>query len=266
MYVANTPALLVCILSEMLCTTLWKIRCSRSITNLRKVRLSSSRFSKDYWRALNVEYEETLKKRWRNIEENVANVNCVPIMHAKREKQTNKMWHDKDAFFRASQICLLPRILLFHLKDTVNWQRHKEMWKRLWCVRLRTKKCAVLYDAQYECGVVQRKDAQIKKFQYQRETTISREKPTSRERDQHQERETSTSRERKITSRNIDTDTEKENTNTKSEWKRKRWERKHKQWERWQNCKRHRDELQARQTQTPCETETNSKRETHKHQ
>ena len=56
---ANAPTLLMCILTEMLCTSLWKIRCSRCITNLRPVRLWSSRFSKDYWRALNVEYEET---------------------------------------------------------------------------------------------------------------------------------------------------------------------------------------------------------------
>ena len=38
---ANAPALPVCILSEMLCTSLWKIRCSRSITNLRPARLWS---------------------------------------------------------------------------------------------------------------------------------------------------------------------------------------------------------------------------------
>ena len=189
MSMANAPTLLVCILTEMLRTSLWKSRCSRSITNLRTVRLWSSRFSKHYWRALNVEYEETLKKRWRNMEENVANVNCVPTIPAKREKQTRNMWHDKSAFFRASQVILLPRILLFYLNDTMNWQRHEEMWKRLWCVRLRTKKCAVFYDAQYECGVLQRKDAQIKKFKYQRETIISRERPPSRGRHQHQERQ-----------------------------------------------------------------------------
>ena len=195
MSMANAPTLLVCILTEMLRTSLWKSRCSRSITNLRTVRLWSSRFSKDYWRALNVEYEEMLKTRWRNIEENVANVNCAPTIPAKREKQTRNMLHDTGAFFRAAQVILLPRILLFYLNDTMNWQRHKEMWKRLWCVRLRTTKCAVFYDAQYECGVLQRKDAQIKKFQYQRETIISRERPTSRERPpsrgrhQHQERQ-----------------------------------------------------------------------------
>ena len=190
--------------------------------------------------------EETLKKHWRKCCECKL---CANNTCEKRENQTRKMWHDKDAFFRASQICLLPRILLFYINDTINCQRHKEMWKRLWCVRLRTTKCAMFYDAQYECGVLQRKDAHIKKFQYQRERT------QSRERDQHQEKKTPTSRETKITSRNIDTNTEKENTKNESA----KAER--------DNTNTETDDTNTERNDTTVrDTETNSKRDRHKHQ